>query len=101
MYTDITKSVDVLPFEDSAGLPLADIFAPLLIEEDLKAKDRMANLNNPGGKELQSLREVFFAGNKQAKRIFMKGDAGCGKTLFCLKNARYLVPNKTIRNSYK
>ena len=85
MYTDITKSVDVLPCEDSAGLPLADIFAPLLIEEDLKVKERMANLNNPSGKELKSLREVFCVDNKPAKRIFMKGDAGCGKTLFCLK----------------
>ena len=85
IYKDITKSVDVLPFEDSTGLPIADIFAPLLIEEDLKAKERMANLTNPSGKEMKSLIEVFFADDKPAKRIFMKGDAGCGKTLFCLK----------------
>ena len=85
MYTDITQSVDVLPFEDSAGLPIADIFAPLLMEEDLKAKERMPNLTNQGGKELKSLREVFSVGDKPAKRIFLKGEAGCGKTLFCLK----------------
>ena len=85
MYTDITQSVDVLPFEDSAGLPIADIFAPLLMEEDLKAKERMPNLTNPGGKKLKSLREVFSVGDKPAKRIFLKGEAGCGKTLFCLK----------------
>ena len=85
MYTDITQSVDVLPFEDSAGLPIADIFAPLLMEEDLNAKERMQNLTNPGGKELKSLREVFSAGDKPAKRIFLTGEAGCGKTLFCLK----------------
>ena len=85
MYTEITQSVDVLPFEDSAGLPIADIFAPLLMEEDLKAKERMPNLTNPGGKELKSLREVFSVGDKPAKRIFLKGEAGCGKTFFCLK----------------
>ena len=84
MYTTVTQSVDVLPFEDSAGLPIADIFAPLLMEEDMRAKERMPNLNSPSGKELKSLREVFIAGDKPANRIFMKGEAGCGKTLFCL-----------------
>ena len=86
MYTDVTKSVDVLPFKDhSAGLPIANIFAPLLMEEDLKAKERMPNLNKPGGKEVKTLQEMFYAADKPAKRIFMKGEAGCGKTFFCLK----------------
>ena len=85
MYTDVTQSVDVLPYEDSAGLPIADIFAPLLMEEDLKAKERMLNPDNTDGKELKSLKDMFYIGNKPAKRIFMKGEAGCGKTLFCLK----------------
>ena len=85
MYTSITESVDVLPFEDSAGLPISNIFAPLLMEEDLKAKERMLNTINSVCEELTSLREVFCVGDEQAKRIFMKGEAGCGKTLFCLK----------------
>ena len=86
MYTDVTKSVDVLPFKDeSEGLPISNIFAPLLIEEDLKAKQRIPNPQSSGDKELKSLREIFYAGDRPAKRIFMKGEAGCGKTLFCLK----------------
>ena len=86
MYTDFTKSVDVLPFKDeSPGLPIANIFAPLLMEEDLKSKERMPNPNKPGGKELKSVQEMFYAADKPAKRIFMKGEAGCGKTFFCLK----------------
>ena len=86
MYTDVTKSVDVLPFKDeSPGLPIANIFAPLLMEEDLKSKERMRNPDNPGGKELKSLQEMFYAADKPARRIFMKGEAGCGKTFFCLK----------------
>ena len=86
MYTDVTKSVDVLPFKDhSAGLPIANIFAPLLMEEDLKSKERMPNRDNQGGKELKSLQEMFYAVDKPAKRIFMKGEAGCGKSFFCLK----------------
>ena len=86
MYTDVTKSVDVLPFKDhSAGLPIANIFAPLLMEEDLKSMERMPNPNKPAGKELKTLQEMFYAADKPAKRIFMKGEAGCGKTFFCLK----------------
>ena len=86
MYTDVTKSVDVLPFKDeSPGLPIANIFAPLLMEEDLKSKERMPSTNKPGGKELKSVQEMFYAAEKPAKRIFMKGEAGCGKTFFCLK----------------
>ena len=86
MYTDVTKSVDVLPFRDqSPGLPIASIFAPLLMEEDLKSKGKMWNPENQGGKELKSLKEVFYTADKPANRIFMKGEAGCGKTFFCLK----------------
>ena len=86
IYKEVTNSVDVLPFKDcSAGLPIANIFAPLLMQEDLKAKERFLNLDSPSGEELKSLREMFYIGDKQAKRIFMKGEAGCGKTFFCLK----------------
>ena len=86
IYTDVTQSVDVLPFkDDSPGLPVSNIFAPLLMEEDLKSKERMPNPDNPCGKELKNLQEMFYAEDKPAKRIFMKGEAGCGKTFFCLK----------------
>ena len=86
MYIDVTKSVDVLPFKDeSPGLPIANIFAPLLMEEDLKSKERMPNPDSSGGKELKNLQEMFYAADKPARRIFMKGEAGCGKTFFCLK----------------
>ena len=84
MYSDVTKSVDVLPFKDqSPGLPIANIFAPLLMEE--RSKERMQNSDNPGGKELKSLQELFYFADKPANRIFMQGEAGCGKTFFCLK----------------
>ena len=31
------------------------------------------------------MKELFYMGKRPTKRIFMKGDAGCGKTIFCLK----------------
>ena len=86
MYKDVTQSVDVLPFKDhSEGLPLDNIFVPLLMEEDLYAKERLPNSDIQGGRELESLREMFYFSNKPARRIIMKGEAGCGKTFFCLK----------------
>ena len=45
----------------------------------------MPNPDNPGGKQLKSLQEMFYTTDKPARRIFMKGEAGCGKTFFCLK----------------
>ena len=85
MHKDLTSSVDVLPFEDERGLPIAEIFAPLLMEEDHKAKEWTLDPGNQRGTELKDLRELFYIDDKPAKRIFMKGEAGCGKTLFCLK----------------
>ena len=55
------------------------------MENDIKAKERMPNPDSPGGKELTNLQEMFYVEGKPAKRIFMKGEAGCGKTFFCLK----------------
>ena len=75
----------MLPFEDGTGLPIADIFTPLLIEEDPKAKERIQTPDSPSGRELQSMKELFYFGRKPAKRIIMKGEAGFGKTMFCLK----------------
>ena len=84
-YQELTKSVDVLPFADSTGIPIADIFSPLLMEEDLKTKERLPNPKDPDSKQIKSMKELFYIDNKPPKRIFMKGEAGCGKTLFCYK----------------
>ena len=86
MYTGVTKSVDVLPFQDqNPGLPIANIFAPLLMEEDLNSKERMPNPEGHVGRKLENLKEMFYAADKPAERIFLKGEAGYGKTFFCLK----------------
>ena len=86
-YKDVIKSVNVLPFEDSPGLPLTELFAPILLEEDLSAhaKPFSANENEISGKIIENLTDLFNIEERETRRIFMKGEAGYGKTFFCLK----------------
>ena len=84
-YKDITESVDVLPFGDSAGLPIGDIFVPLLMEEDLATKERLHTRGASRGKKIENIKDMFYANDESAERIFIKGEAGSGKTLLCIK----------------
>ena len=90
LYKNVTDCIPVL-LEDQEGLPLSEIYAPLLIEEDLDAMKRTRRPDEPSGsKTLKSVRNVFCvrdrdAGEKLSTRILMKGEAGSGKSVFCLK----------------
>ena len=85
-FKDITECVDILPFADCDGLPISDIFAPLLIEDDLSSTKKTRRPDEPGeNKPLQNMRDLFYVGERPAKRIFVKGEAGCGKSLFCIR----------------
>ena len=90
LYKDITDCIPVL-LQDHEGLPLSEIYAPLLIEEDLDAMKRTRRPDEPSGsKTLDSVRNVFYVhdrdgGEKLSTRILIKGEAGSGKSVFCLK----------------
>ena len=90
LYEDVTQCIPVL-LENDEGLPLSEIYAPLLIEEDLDATKRTRRPDEPSGsKTLKSVRGVFYvrdrdAGEKLSTRILIKGEAGSGKSVFCLK----------------
>ena len=65
---------------------LSEIYAPISIEEDLEAKKRTRRADEPSGaRKLESVQKVFYTGNKNSSRIFVKGEAGSGKSVFCLK----------------
>ena len=84
-YKDVTYCIPVL-MEDQEGLPLGEIYAPLLIDEDLDAVKRTRRPDEPSGsRPIENIGEVFYAGNKLSRRIFIKGEAGSGKSVFCLK----------------
>ena len=90
LYKDITDCIPVL-LEDQEGLPVSEIYAPLLMEEDLDAMKRTRRPDEPSGsKTLKSVQNVFRVhdrdgGEKLSMRILIKGEAGSGKSVFCLK----------------
>ena len=88
LYQDVTECIPVL-LQDHEGLPVSEIYAPLLIEEDLDAMKRTRRPDEPSGsKTLDSVRGVFYVrdgGEKLSTRIMIKGEAGSGKSVLCLK----------------
>ena len=85
LYEDATSCIPVL-LENDEGLPLNEIYAPLLLEEDLNAMKRLRRYYKPSGsKTLDSVWDVFYVGGKLSTRIIIKGEAGSGKSVFCLK----------------
>ena len=90
LYRDVTDCIPVL-LEDHEGLKVSEIYAPLLIEEDLDAMKRTRRPDEPSGsKTLKRVQGVFYvrdsdAGEKLSTRILIKGEAGSGKSVFCLK----------------
>ena len=85
LYKDATDCIPVL-LEDRESLPVSEIYAPLLIEEDLDAMKRTRRPDEPSGsKTLDSVQGVFYVGEKLSTRILIKGEAGSGKSVFCLK----------------
>ena len=89
-YRDVTDCIPVL-LEDHEGLKVSEIYAPLLIEEDLDAMKRTRRPDEQSGsKTLKRVQGVFYvrdpdAGEKLSTRILIKGEAGSGKSVFCLK----------------
>ena len=79
-----------MPLDDK-GVPLSEIYNPVLIEEDLKAVKTTRRRDEPSGsRTLKSVADMFYVQdkiktNKIAKRIIIHGEAGHGKTVFCLK----------------
>ena len=90
LYEDVTSCIPVL-LDDDEGLPLSEIYAPLLIEEDLDAMKRTRRPDEPSGsKRLDKVQGVFYVHDrdgvkKLSTRILIKGEAGSGKSIFCLK----------------
>ena len=85
IYENATQCIPVLLSNEDV-LTLSEIYAPLLIEEDLDAMKRTRRPDEPSGsRTIQSLWEVFQSKDKLSTRIFIKGEAGSGKSVFCLK----------------
>ena len=80
------RYVQVMPLDEEEGLPLPQIYGSVLVQEDITALKKTRRPDEPtGNKTLDSITEMFYVKNEFARRIFLKGEAGHGKTVFCLK----------------
>ena len=85
IYKNATQFIPVL-LEDDERLPVGEIYAPLLLAEDLDAMKRTRRPDAPSGNRIiKNMKEVFYVDEELSTSIFLKGDAGSGKTVFCLK----------------
>ena len=85
-YEGATRNIQVMPVDEDEGLPLSEIYGSVLVEEDLTAIKKTRRPDEPtGSKILKSVRDSFYVQDKLARRIILEGEAGHGKTVFCLK----------------
>ena len=75
-----------MPLNDKEGLPLPQIYGPVLIEEDLTTLKKTRRSDEPSGRRpLDNYKDLFYVNDKLVRRIIVHGEAGHGKTVFCLK----------------
>ena len=83
-YEGVLRCVQVMPLDDE-GVPLSEIYGPVLIEEDMTAVKKTRRTDEPSGrKTLENVADMFYVNDNLAKNVFMQGEAGHGKTVFCL-----------------
>ena len=99
-YEDATRSIPVMPLEDDEGVALSDIYGSVLVEEDTTTtKTTRTSYGQSGNKTLDSMKDMFYVNDKLAKRIFLKGETGHGKTVFCLKAIELWSKSKSSNHS--
>ena len=84
-YDHATRQVPVLPLDEDEGLSLSEIYEPVLLTEDLSAMTKTRRPDELSGTiPIHSIKDVFYVNQKLAQKIVLKGEAGYGKTVFCL-----------------
>ena len=85
-YQGATRCIPVMPLEEDEGVSLPEIYGSVLVEEDVKAMKKTRRPDErSANKPLDNIKDIFYIENGLAKRIFLKGEAGHGKTVLCLK----------------
>ena len=85
-YRGAISNVHVMPLDEGEGLPLPQIYGSVLVEEDVTALKKTRRPDEPiTNKTLDSITDIFYVRNKLARRIFLTGEPGHGKTFLCLK----------------
>ena len=85
-YEGATRNIQVMPVDEDEGLPLSEIYGSVLVKEDLTVVKKTRRPDEPSGSNtLNSVKHLFYVQDKLARRIILEGEAGHGKTVFCLK----------------
>ena len=85
LYENATDCIPVL-LDNRGTLPMSKIYAPLLIEEDLGPMKWTQQPNKScGTRPIKSMSDMFRSRDKLPSRMIIKGEAGSGKTVLCLK----------------
>ena len=75
------------------------LYAPLNITEEKSTKTIYEEEGGPDN--IDYTKSIFHVGGRMAGRIFIKGEAGCGKTMFCLNLLRdWCRAKKTVHTFY-
>ena len=85
-----------MPLDADEVLPISQIYGDLDLAEEPVAKLRKEEIT--GTKPLDSIADMFYV-NKKLKRIFVKGEAGHGKSVLCLKLSEVWANEKRVKDS--
>ena len=94
---DATHCVQLHPLYTNTGISVDQLYAELVVREDLAAIQR-SDVTNPQDRHriVKSPSELFTKEGKPVKSVFMLGQPGYGKTTFCLHLLKLWCAANTI-----
>ena len=94
---DATHCVQLHPLYTNTGMSVDQLYAELVVREDLDAIQR-THVANPDDRHkiVKSPTELFIKDGKLVKNVFMLGQPGYGNTTFCLHLLKLWCVAKTI-----
>ena len=82
---DATHCVPLHPLYANTGMSVDQLYAELMVKEDLAAIQRTDLTNSDDRyRNVQSPSDLFYKEDNPVKNVFMLGQPGFGKTTFCL-----------------
>ena len=91
---DATHCVQLHPLYKNTGLSVEQLYAELVLREDLASIQR-TDMTNFRHKAVSSPSDLFIKDNEPVRNVFMLGQPGYGKTTFCLHLLKLWCAAKT------
>ena len=85
-YKDVVNTVPLNPLVGNMGLPVDQLCVEVEMIEDAKSQQhKPKDVQDARNKHIKTYRELLYKDKKPAKRIFLRGEAGYGKTCYALR----------------